>query len=63
MDFAWDPSTEEFRREVRAFLAEHLPPDLEEHLYATGSSHDDAFARALGERGWIAPPSGRGATS
>ena len=55
MDFASDAETEAFRREVRAFLAEHLPPELQDHLYATGSSHDDAFARALGERDWIAP--------
>ena len=55
MDFAVDAETEAFRAEVRAFLAEHLPPEVEDRLYATGESHDDAFARALGERGWIAP--------
>lgn len=55
MDFAWDAEVEAMRREVRAFLAEHLTPELADHLYETGSSHDDAFARALGERNWIAP--------
>ena len=28
MDFASDAETEAFRREVRAFLAEHLPPEI-----------------------------------
>ena len=41
-------------REVRRFLAEHLPPELEDHLYAHGRTHDDGFVRALGERHWIA---------
>ncbi len=53
MDFTQDHQP--LRREVRAFLAEHLTPELEERIYTTGVSHDDAFARALGERNWIAP--------
>jgi alkylation response protein AidB-like acyl-CoA dehydrogenase len=55
MDFAWNDDAEALRRDVRAFLDDHLTPELEEHLYVTGVSHDDAFARALGERNWIAP--------
>jgi alkylation response protein AidB-like acyl-CoA dehydrogenase len=55
MDFAWDDATEALRQEVRAFLAEHLTPELEDELYRSGTSHDDAFARALGARNWIAP--------
>ncbi len=55
MDFSDDADTEALRHEVRAFLAEHLTPDLADHLYAAGMSHDDGFARALGERNWIAP--------
>ncbi len=55
MDFAWDPATEAVRREVRDLLAEHLTPEVEDRLYATGESHDDAFVRALGARDWIAP--------
>ncbi|HET6952116.1 MAG TPA: acyl-CoA dehydrogenase family protein [Acidimicrobiales bacterium] len=55
MDFEHDPATEAFRAEVRAFLAEHLPPELEDHLYATGAYHDDDFVRSLGARNWIAP--------
>ena len=54
MDFAWDDATEAFREEVRRFLAEHLPPELEDELYRQGLTHDDGFARALGERNWIA---------
>jgi alkylation response protein AidB-like acyl-CoA dehydrogenase len=62
MDFAADAGTEAFRAEVRAFLAQHLTPEVDARLYATGESHDDDFARALGERDWIAPewrPGGR----
>src|SRR4051794_26616332 len=55
MDFAWSAGTEALRQEVRDFLTEHLAPELEERLYTTGVSHDDDFARALGERNWIAP--------
>ena len=55
MDFAWDPELEALRTEIRAFLAEHLPPALEDRLYTSGVAHDDDFARALGERNWIAP--------
>jgi alkylation response protein AidB-like acyl-CoA dehydrogenase len=55
MDFSWGDEVEAFRQEVRAFLAQHLPPEVEERLYETGESHDDDFARAMGERNWIAP--------
>ena len=55
MDFAWGAEVEAFRAEVRGFLDEHLPPALEDHLYATGTAHDPGFVRALGDRNWIAP--------
>ncbi len=55
MDFAWDPEVEALRKEVQAFLAQHLPPGLEEELYLSGVAHGDDFARALGESNWIAP--------
>jgi alkylation response protein AidB-like acyl-CoA dehydrogenase len=55
MDFAWTDDTEAFRQEVRDFLAGHLGPELEEEIYTSGVSHDDGFARALGERNWISP--------
>jgi len=40
--------------EARAFLAEHFPPELEEHVYRSGTSHDLDWSAALAERGWIA---------
>jgi len=40
--------------EARAFLAEHFPPELEEHVYRSGTSHDVDWSAALAERGWIA---------
>jgi alkylation response protein AidB-like acyl-CoA dehydrogenase len=55
MEFTWPADVEALRAEVRDFLAEHLTPDLAERTYVTGVSHDDAFCRALGARGWIAP--------
>ena len=55
MDFSWGPEIEALRTDVRSFLAEHLPPALEEQLYTSGVAHHDDFARALGQRNWIAP--------
>ena len=54
MDFEWDDATEAFREEVRRFLRDHLTADLEDDLYEQGLTHHDGFARALGERHWIA---------
>ena len=53
MDFAWDNKEEDLRAEIRAFLDEHLSPELEDHLYRTGVSHDESFARAMGDKNWI----------
>jgi len=55
MDFDWSDRAEQLRSEVRAFLDEHLTPELEERMYRSGVAHDDDFARALGARHWIAP--------
>jgi alkylation response protein AidB-like acyl-CoA dehydrogenase len=55
MDFSWSEQAEHTRQEVAAFLAEHLPPELEEQVYASGVMHDDGFVRALAERDWIVP--------
>src|SRR3546814_322273 len=55
MDFAWTAEAEALRTEVRSFLAEHLPPELEERLYDTGDSHDADFVKALVERHWCGP--------
>jgi alkylation response protein AidB-like acyl-CoA dehydrogenase len=64
MDFTLSPRAERMRAEMAEFLAAHLPPELEEQMYATGVMHDDAFVRALAERDWIVPgrdPDGPGA--
>ena len=55
MDFAQDAATVAFREEVRRFVDEHLPPELEEELYRTGDAHHQGFGLAMGERGWIVP--------
>lgn len=54
MDFRLGPAADALREEVRAFLEEAITPELEEHLYRTGSSHDAAFNQGLLERGWFA---------
>ena len=54
MDFRFDPETEAFRNEVRAFVAEHLHPDVVERAHDTGTMHDWGFHRALCERGYLA---------
>lgn len=55
MDFAWDTTAENLRKEVRIFLGEHLTPELRRRVSTTGVSHDAEFVRALGDRNWIAP--------
>src|SRR2546426_217441 len=54
MDFRLGPKSDAFRREVRAFLAEHAPPEMIERCHRTGTLHDWSFHRALGKKGWIA---------
>ena len=51
---------ESFRRDVQAFLAEHVPEDLEFPVDTIDLSEDQfkkrrAIGRALGERGWLYP--------
>ena len=55
MDFRLGEDSGDFRAEVVAFLDEHITPELKERVYRTGVSHDDAFTKALVERGWYAP--------
>jgi alkylation response protein AidB-like acyl-CoA dehydrogenase len=55
VDFSWTAEADALRGEVRAFLAEHLTPELEQRMDDTGVAHDDGFARAIGARNWIAP--------
>ncbi|MDB5988023.1 MAG: putative acyl-CoA dehydrogenase [Nevskia sp.] len=58
MDFKLDPADEAFRREVRAFLREHLPPDLAKRG-ASGfhpvRADQRRWQRTLYDRGWGAP--------
>jgi alkylation response protein AidB-like acyl-CoA dehydrogenase len=54
MDFRFDPETEAFRAEVRAFIDEHLSRDVVERALTTGTMHDWGFHRALCERGYLA---------
>jgi alkylation response protein AidB-like acyl-CoA dehydrogenase len=54
MDFRLDPETEAFRREVRAFVDEHLTAEIVERALTTGTMHDWGFHRALCERGYLA---------
>jgi alkylation response protein AidB-like acyl-CoA dehydrogenase len=55
MDFRPDERAEAFRTEVRAFLDEHMTPELHERMHRTGVSHDADFYAALVDRGWYAP--------
>jgi alkylation response protein AidB-like acyl-CoA dehydrogenase len=55
MDFRLGQSNDELRDEIRTFLDEHMTPELEERIYRTGVSHDDAFTQALVDAGWQAP--------
>ena len=54
MDFRLGAKSDAFRREVRAFLAEHATPAMIERCHRSGTLHDWAFHRALGKKGWIA---------
>jgi alkylation response protein AidB-like acyl-CoA dehydrogenase len=49
-----DPSTEDFRSEVRAFLDAHLTNDVIERAHQTGTMHDAGLHRAIAERGYLA---------
>ncbi len=54
MDFRFDPATEAFRAEVRAFITAHLRPEVIERAHATGTMHDWDFHQALCDRGYLA---------
>ncbi len=54
MDFRLAPETEAFRDEVRAFIAEHLTPEILQRSAETGTMHDWGFHKALCERGYLA---------
>ncbi|HEY1974122.1 MAG TPA: acyl-CoA dehydrogenase family protein [Pseudonocardia sp.] len=62
MDFELGDDIDVLRAQVRKFLAEHVTDEMLERVHRTGTWHDRDFARALGDRGWIAPgwPRGEG---
>jgi alkylation response protein AidB-like acyl-CoA dehydrogenase len=43
------------RMQVRKFARENVTADLLSRVHRSGTWHDTEFARALGERGWVAP--------
>jgi alkylation response protein AidB-like acyl-CoA dehydrogenase len=53
MDFNVGADGEEFRAEVKRFMAEAIPPEKAEHHYRTGTLHDEDFLKALGEKNWL----------
>jgi alkylation response protein AidB-like acyl-CoA dehydrogenase len=55
VDFATDDSIRVLREEVRVFLERELPPELEEEVYRSGTSHDATFIRRLAEQRWVGP--------
>ncbi|WP_428310594.1 acyl-CoA dehydrogenase family protein [Hydrocarboniphaga sp.] len=59
MDFNWTPEQLEFRATVRAFLAEHLPPNWETVAHGPASEVQsefaDVFCRKLAQAGLLVP--------
>jgi alkylation response protein AidB-like acyl-CoA dehydrogenase len=53
MDFSLPPEVEEFRSEVRAFLAEHVTEEVIERAHATGTFHDWGLHRKIAAQGWL----------
>ena len=53
MDFGLGDESATFRAEVRAFLSEHLTPEMRERAHRTGTHHDWEFHRRMAERGWL----------
>lgn len=59
MQFEFDEKHELFRQEVRAFIAEHLTPELQQRTRQGGffASNDDTknWMKLLGTKGWAVP--------
>jgi len=55
MHFQLDADTLAYRDGVRDHLAKVLTPELEERIYHSGVSHDEAFAKGLVDEGYFAP--------
>src|SRR3954471_2287409 len=54
MDFETDKRAEEFREETRAFIRQHLTPEMIAKAHATGTMHDWDFFREIAKTGVIA---------
>ena len=58
MDFKPDPSEQAFREEVRAFLRDHLPPEMATRGrsgYLAAADDQRAWQRILAKKGWSVP--------
>src|SRR5260221_13368993 len=55
MDFRLGEKSEVLRKEAREFLAEVLTPEVLERCHRTGVQHDEGFAKAMRDKGWLAP--------
>ena len=55
MDFRLGEKSEVLRKEAREFLSEVLTPEVLEHCHRTGVQHDEGFAKAMRDKGWLAP--------
>jgi alkylation response protein AidB-like acyl-CoA dehydrogenase len=53
MDFSLRPETERFRDQVRAFIAEHVTPEVIERMHETGTFHDWGLSKALADAGLL----------
>jgi len=53
VDFAFSDDLEEFRRQVKNFLARELSEEMLERCLTSGTLHDDSFHRALAAQGWL----------
>ena len=56
MDFRFSAQQEQFRQDIRRFLAEHVSDALREEIATSGHSPGPlgkAFLRLLGEKGWL----------
>ena len=63
-ELRYTPEQESFRHEVRQWLADHVPPDLNRRPVSRADSHSlylrrRALGRELGERGWLYPSAPR----
>jgi alkylation response protein AidB-like acyl-CoA dehydrogenase len=55
MDFRLGEKSDVLRKEAREFLAEVLTPEILERCYREGVQHDPGFAKAMRDKGWLAP--------